>query len=532
MILKQKPFKFEWLLFFAVFFKKKLLRKYTAQLPTTFAEESQEQVVKSTQSDCKNELYSATLFKTMLLTISTTYFPADDLSYLLHKHPDKVQSVDISAGKAHIFYPEVSPQKCTVALLLDIDPVGLVRTAGPKGNDFALEQYVNDRPYVCSSLMSAAIAKAYSSALNGRCKDKPELVGVSMPFVIKLAVLPVKGGEAILRTLFEPLGYTFTAKQHPLDPAFEEWGDSRYFTLELSNTLTLQQLLSHLYVLIPVCDNDKHYWVAEDEVEKLLAKGKDWLETHPGRELIVNRYLKNQRSLTNRALSVLIANDEEEEAVEPIIDSAFQPAESKLKIHELRLIAARNELLNAGAKRVVDLGCGEGKLIKLLMSEKQFEFILGMDVSYRSLEIAKERLKLERLPAKQLTRVQLIQGSLTYRDKRLLNFEAATLVEVIEHLDKPRLAALERSVFEYAKPILVVVTTPNAEYNVRFADYQEGKMRHSDHRFEWTRSQFESWGNQIAAQYGYEVTFKPIGEVDPEVGALSQMAVFTLLQNK
>lgn len=465
----------------------------------------------------------------MLLTISTTHVPADDLSYLLHKHPNKIQSVDISAGKVHIFYREVSAQKCTAALLLDIDPVGLVRSAGPKGNDFALEQYVNDRPYVSSSFMSAAIAKAYSSALNGRCKDKPELVNVVMPFTVKLSVLPVKGGEDILRSLFEPLGYQVNATQHPLDTAFLEWGNSRYFTVELSNKLTLQQLLSHLYVLIPVCDNDKHYWVNQEEVEKLLAKGKDWLETHPAKEMIVRRYLKNQRALANRALGVLLSKDEDEEAVENeiIAETAADVEEPQLRIHELRLHAAKDELLLAGAKRVVDLGCGEGKLIKLLLAEKQFEFVLGMDVSYRSLEIAKERLKLERMPERQLQKVQLIQGSLTYSDKRLEGFDGAALVEVIEHLDEPRLAALERSIFEYAKPGIVIITTPNAEYNVRFADYQEGKMRHNDHRFEWTRMEFESWGTDLAVKYNYNVIFKPVGEVDPEVGALSQMAVFS-----
>lgn len=465
----------------------------------------------------------------MLLTISTTHVPADDLSYLLHKHPGKIQSVDISAGKANIFYPEVGAQKCTAALLLDIDPVGLVRSAGPKGNDFALEQYVNDRPYVSSSFMSAAIAKAYSSALNGRCKDKPELVDVAMPFTVKLSVLPVKGGEGVLRSLFEPLGYQINAIQHPLDPAFPEWGYSRYFTVELSNKLTLQQLLSHLYVLIPVCDNDKHYWINQEEVEKLLAKGKDWLETHPAKEMIVRRYLKNQRSLANQAFGVLLSKDEAEETVENeiTIESATGVEEPQLRIHELRLQAAKDELLLAGAKRVADLGCGEGKLIKLLLAEKQFEFVLGMDVSYRSLEIAKERLKLERMPERQLQRVQLIQGSLTYRDKRLEGFDGAALVEVIEHLDASRLAALERSVFEYAKPNTIVITTPNAEYNVRFADYQEGKMRHDDHRFEWTRKEFESWSTDLAVKYNYNVIFKPIGELDAEVGALSQMAVFS-----
>ncbi|MCG2613759.1 3' terminal RNA ribose 2'-O-methyltransferase Hen1 [Terrimonas sp. NA20] len=467
----------------------------------------------------------------MLLTITNTRIPADDLSYLLHKHPGKIQSVETSAGKAHIFYPEVSREKCTAALLLDIDPVGLVRKAGPKGNDFALEQYVNDRPYVCSSFMSAAIAKAYSSALNGRCKDKPALVDELLPLSAKLSVLPVRGGEKLLKSLFEPLGYTIIATQHPLDPAFPEWGDGRYYTVELSNIITLRQLLSHLYVLIPVCDNDKHYWIGKDEIDKLLEKGGEWLPGHPENELITRRYLKHQRSLANEALEILVKKEDpvDEDGSEAGEDRAAEEVSEvpKPRIHDQRLQTAKDELLMAGAKRVLDLGCGEGKLLKLLLAEKQFELVMGMDVSYRSLEIAKDKLKIDRLPERQRQRIQLIQGSLTYRDKRLEGFDGAALVEVIEHLDEPRLASLERAVFEYAQPGVVVVTTPNEEYNVKFENIQQGQMRHSDHRFEWTRKEFEAWAAGIAVRYNYDVIFKTIGEVDPEVGSLSQMAVFS-----
>ena len=460
----------------------------------------------------------------MLLTITSTHQPASDLSYLLHKHPDKVHEVEITAGLAHIFYPEVSENKCTICLLLDSDPVGLVRrNSGPRGNDFALEQYVNDRPYVASSFMSAAIAKAFSTAMNGRCKDKPELVSVPMPFEVQLAAIPVRGGETVLKQLFEPLGYQIDMQQHPVDPVFPEWGDSRYFTLRLINTLTVQQLLSHLYILIPVCDNDKHYWIGQQEIEKLLEKGKDWLPAHPAREFITMRYLKHQRSLANQAMEILLKDEvtgeeEEDEKVEP---------EQKIRVHDLRLQAVRDELLQTKAKSVVDLGCGEGKLLRLLMAEKQFEQILGMDVSYRSLEIAKEKLRLDRLSPLQGKRIELIQGSLTYRDKRIEGFDAAALVEVIEHLDEPRLAAMEKIVFKQAKPVHVIITTPNAEYNKRFDNYAAGQMRHSDHRFEWTRAEFKQWGDRIAEQYNYEVTYKPIGEEDAEVGALTQMAVFT-----
>jgi 3' terminal RNA ribose 2'-O-methyltransferase Hen1 len=464
----------------------------------------------------------------MLLTISTTYQPATDLSYLLHKHPARVQQVDLSAGVAHIFYPEVSESRCTAALLLDIDPIGLVRRAnGPAGNDFALEQYVNDRPYVASSFMSAALSKAFSSAMNGRCKDKPELVSVPMPFEVRIAVLPVRGGEALLRQLFEPLGYTIELERHPVDPAFPEWGESRYFTVRLRHVITLQQLLSHLYVLIPVCDNDKHYWVGQHEVEKLMEKGAAWLPSHPMRELITLRYLKHQKALAKGALEILM----KDEAVEEDQDDQEQPAIEpiKMRVHDLRLQGVCDEIISGGSKRVVDLGCGEGKLIKLLLAEKQLEFILGMDVSYRVLEIARDRLRLERLPEHQKKRIQLIQGSLTYRDRRIEGFDAAALVEVIEHLDEPRLAALQRVVFEFARPRMVVITTPNAEYNVKFPNYGEGSMRHGDHRFEWTRKQFQAWGDGIAESYGYKVIYKPVGEEDAEVGALTQMAVFSSL---
>jgi 3' terminal RNA ribose 2'-O-methyltransferase Hen1 len=460
----------------------------------------------------------------MLLTITTTHKPASDLSYLLHKHPSKIQEVEITASKAHIFYREVSDEKCTAALLLDIDPIGLVRkNSGPSGNDFALEQYVNDRPYVGSSFMSAAISKAFSTAMNGRCKDKPELVNVAFPFEVKIAVLPVRGGEIMLRHLFEPLGYTVFIQKHLLHDDFPDWGDSRYYTVTLQNKITLQQLLTHLYILIPVCDNDKHYWVGTHEVEKLLKKGKDWLQTHPARELITMRYLKNQRYLANDALEILL----KDEAVEQEIKEEIIP-EQKIRIHDVRLETVKQELLQSGAKTVADLGCGEGKLLKLLLAEKQFEQILGMDISYRSLEIAKDKLKLDRLPPKQYDRLKLIQGSLNYRDKRIEGFDGAALVEVIEHLDEPGLASFERVVFEFAKPAFVVITTPNAEYNIKFTNHEEGKMRHTDHRFEWTRKQFEDWGNNIATRFNYSVAYKPIGETDEQVGALTQMAVFTL----
>ncbi|RBL90592.1 3' terminal RNA ribose 2'-O-methyltransferase Hen1 [Chitinophaga flava] len=457
----------------------------------------------------------------MLLTITTTRYPATDLGYLLHKHPAKVQSFPFTAGDAHVFYPEATEEKCTAALLLDLDPVKLTRKSSPGSNDFALEPYVNDRPYVASSFMSAAISQAFSSAMNGRCKDKPELVEIAFPFEVSLSVLPVNGGEPLLRNLFEPLGYEVSVQSFPLDTQYPAWGQSRYFQVTLRNTLPLRLLLSQLYVLMPVCDNDKHYFVGEHEIEKLMEKGREWLETHPAKELITRRYLKHLGPLTRQALNIIM-KDEDVPGPEKL------PAE-KIRLHDLRLQTVRDLLLEHNVSSVADMGCGEGKLLKLLMEKNAFSRILGMDVSYHALEIAREKLKLDRLPELQKKRIGLIQGSLAYKDKRLSGFEAATLVEVIEHLDMPRLAVLEKAVFEYARPQLVIITTVNAEYNVKYEALSEGAFRHKDHRFEWTRAEFESWANKVATQFGYTVEFKPLGEYDEAVGAPSQLALFSIV---
>ncbi|MGW3012600.1 3' terminal RNA ribose 2'-O-methyltransferase Hen1 [Streptomyces sp. NPDC001219] len=475
----------------------------------------------------------------MFLTITTTGSaerPATDLGFLLHKHPDKAQRFSTSHGTAHVLYPEADAQRCTAALLLEIDPIALVRRSRGKGRggtpDSALGQYVNDRPYAASSLLAVALRSVFASAMKGQCTARPELVERAMPLRIEVPVLPARGGPELVEKLFRPLGWTVRAEPVPLDATFPEWGDSRYVRLVLEGERLLSEALRHLYVLLPVLDDAKHYWVAPDEVDKLLRAGEGWLEDHPEQRVIVGRYLARRWSLTRRAMERLelerlaesddVAAEELDNAVDEEADTEEKPVPLAVRRREAILAALRS----AGAARVLDLGCGQGQLIGALLKEGRFTEIVGVDVSMRALHEARRRLRLDRMPERQADRVRLVQGSLAYTDSRLKGYDAAVLSEVVEHVDPARLPALEYAVFGSARPRTVVVTTPNVEYNVCWESLPAGQARHADHRFEWTREEFRQWACAVAARHGYEVDFGPVGPDDPEVGPPTQLAHF------
>lgn len=464
----------------------------------------------------------------MLLTLTTTYRPATDLGFVLRKNPARAQSFTLTFGKAHVFYPEATEERCTVALLVEVDPVGLVRTRrGPSGEGGLLDQYVNDRPYAASSFLSVALAEVFGTALTGQCLEKPELGDLAFPLRLEVPALPCRGGEEFLRKLFEPLGYRVEATRLALDAASPEWGESAYHRVVLEATVPVHQLLSHVYVLMPVLDNDKHYWVGDDEVAKLLRRGEGWLSAHPEREAIARRYLKHQRGLVSDVLSQLMGDGEPDPDDTAEVQAAEEAnVERALSLNEQRLGTVLAALKGSGATSVLDLGCGEGRLLRQLHKDRQFKRIVGMDVSHRVLEMAAERLHYERFSETQKERLKILQGSLMYRDARLEGFDAAAVVEVIEHLDPPRLAAFERAVFEFARPGTLVVTTPNREYNVMWESLPAGRFRHRDHRFEWTREEFQGWASSNADRFGYRVRFLPVGPEDPRVGSPTQMGIF------
>ena len=450
------------------------------------------------------------------------------MGYLLLKNPARTQSFDLAFGKAHVFYPQISDESSAASLLLDIDPIGLVRGRSQSAREGALDQYVNDRPYVSSSFLSVAMSRVFGTAMGGRSKERQELADTPLEWTAVIAVAPCRAGEGLIRALFEPLGYSVRTERHALDVRFPEWGESFYYTITISGTKRLQELLTHVYVLLPVLDAEKHYWVGDDEVEKLLRKGEGWLAAHPQRDAITARYLRYDRRLTRDALARLAEEDAPDpEATEQVHTNEELEIEAPIRLWEQRIEAVLSALRSLDAKTVLDLGCGEGKLLKRLLQDKAFERLAGMDVSWRSLERARRRLYTDQMPDIQRKRIELMHGSLMYRDRRLEGFDAATVIEVIEHLDPPRLAAFERVLFECAQPRAAIITTPNAECNVKFETLPAGRFRHKDHRFEWSRREFSSWAHDIGERFGYSIRFLPIGPEDPMVGAPTQMGVFT-----
>ena len=468
---------------------------------------------------------------TLLVTISYTGSNATDLGYLLHKHPARLQTIETSVGRAHVFYPEADSGRCTAAMLLEVDSIALAKNRHLRGGAGAasLDDYVNDRPYASSSMTAVALGQLFRTAMTGRCDARPELAASAMELTIKLTAVPVKGGADMAAQLFAPLGWRVVAETIPLDPQFPDWGDSHYFNIELAGRLRLQDALRQIYALLPVMDDSKHYWVGDDEVGKLLRAGEGWLAGHPARGVIMKRYLAHQRGMVDAATELLAREEEASSGcaaatVAPAATIAVGPV--PVPLHRLRGEAVLAALLDVHAQRVVDLGCGEGALLQRLASEPRFTEIIGADVSAKALARAADRLHMDELGDRQRERLRLIHTSATYLDARMAGMDAVVLMEVIEHLEPARLPTLLGNVFGHARPGAVIVTTPNADYNPLYPQLPTGAMRHPDHRFEWTRAQLKDWAQAVCQDHGYAVEFRAVGQNHPDLGSPTQLALF------
>ena len=459
-------------------------------------------------------------------------FVPSDLGYLLHKNPARVFSRAVSSGVATVFYSENSAVNCTAVLYVDVDPIALVR-GKHKQTTGLLDQYVNTRPFVANSILSVAINKCFSQTMAGKSKSRQTLADQKLPFEVTLGPVACQGDKDFVLSLFEPLGFTCTVTSLGDDAV------TKLYSIQLSASVRLSDLLNQLYVLIPVLDNSKHWWVDQDEVDNLFKKGACWLAQHPMREKITRRALKNRRELADVLLDRLSELDGEQcsdwtqianatGGVKPARIEVSASNDAPVRLHEQRLDRVTQLLQEHSVSRVLDLGCGEGKLVSRLQKKLQFTNIVGVDPSLRSLRRARELFYLEDGGQALNERLQFQLGSLTYADRRLRGFDAATLIEVIEHIDTNRLGSLERSLFGDARPRVIIVTTPNADYNAKFQNLSAGEFRHEDHRFEWSRNEFAAWCQKISKKYAYQVTIEALGPVDEQHGSPSQLASFTI----
>ena len=458
----------------------------------------------------------------MLLTITYTAKNSSYIGYLLHKNPSRAQSFELNFGKAYVFYPEVSDERTTVALLLDIDPIDLAKGKAGSGAG-GLFDYVSDRPYVSSSFMSTAIGRVFGTAMKGRCDERPLLATSTLDLTACIRNLACRGDLGFINEVFEPLGYEVSYESRKLDERFPEWGESPYIDLTIKGNVRLCDLLNHIYVLIPVFDRQKHYFAHTDEIEKLLRHGEGWLADHPERNRIVYRYFNKKRSFANTVIRAYELDEEDSENEE--LDENEE--ERRIPLNEMRLNAVKDAIISSGANSVIDIGCGEGRLISRLLAEPQLSRVSGADASVASLQRANENLNTDRMPEAKRKKLQLFQGSLTYRDDRFSGYDCISLVEVIEHLDLCRLSAFERVVFEFASPKTVIITTPNKEYNANYEWLDSTSLRHFDHRFEWSRAEFREWCMSVCKRFGYTVKYSEIGEITEKYGAPTQMGVFT-----
>lgn len=457
------------------------------------------------------------------LSIATTRPNASDLGFLLYKHPDRVFRSDDTRNrlvKAVGFYPEVSSDRCEFVLLVAVDPVERVRGLAWNGG---IAQYVEPLPFLASSHLAQALSLCLRSAMNGIASSKdPEtdaklkaLAAEKWPLEIK--VTPVRSSPAMIRRMFEPLGWKVDVESTALEVDGSKYPDALH-TIVLCGDQTVSDALTQLYVLLPALDPARHYFYGDNEVDKFVAKSQNWLDGHPARDLIVGRYLSKSKELQTAAKSLL-----DGEPNTTVIEEKSGDAEESA--HDQRHRRIVDLVATIGATRIADLGCGEGRLLARLTALPGKLEIVGVEPALADLD--KARKLLSRNPGRLMDpRVTLKHGSILYADKSLKGFDVAILSEVIEHIDEERLDHAERCVFGAMNPAMVIVTTPNSDFNVAFP-LLEGRLRHNDHRFEWGRKDAEAWCQRVAAQYGYTFEIDGVGGFDNTIQQhLSHLIIF------
>ena len=455
----------------------------------------------------------------VLLLLTTTRRPATDLGRLLALESGEVHEFAVPGGIATLHLPEVSAHRCTAAVFLEWHHRG-----SDLGDDQAGAGGRAPVPaHVTSDMLADAVSLVFRNALAGASGHRyPHLLRAALPLEIVIPQFPCQAGVHLAERLFGPLGWRVLVDPVLLDARHPEWGDTGHSALTLRGTISLADAVTHLSVLLPVLVNgNKGRLAPEGRIGRLLRPYCDWLTRHPERQLIMGSYQKR------RGASLVRTTDASPKAVE--MAHAVRPTVVREGLAVERLEAVLAALARTSAERVIDLGCGTGVLLARIAQDSRYTEVVGVDDAAQALELARRRLQLELLPERQRSRIKLLQLSILRRDNRLIGFDAAILMEVIEHFDPFRLPALVINIFGHARPGTVIVTTPNLEHTLRYPGPTRSGLRHDDHRFEWSRQEFAAWVADASQRYGYVGRIQGVGTCDPQVGHPTQLAVFTRL---
>jgi 3' terminal RNA ribose 2'-O-methyltransferase Hen1 len=446
----------------------------------------------------------------MQLSIKVTGQGAGVVSHLISKNPHNLYERNEKGHTVRLVYTTSSEEETEFLLYVVPDPIELVRNSPDLYN---ITQYINDREFAVSSLFCSFIRTALGTALNGKPKEEyRSWVDHELQLELRFGPLASSLSDKQIQQLFEPLGYKIGIDYGDFT-VFKEKSTARYLTIK--GTKTLQTSLRHVFVLIPVLDDYKHYFIDEREVEKLERYGEGWLEFHPLADLIIKRSLRFRDVIAKSNFKV---SDEK--------DLNFRnKAPSKPRLNDMRYEAIVKQVQSLTNKStVIDMGAGEGKLSVQLGFIPGIQEILAVEPSQREHIRAKERFE----KAKQIEgflEPSLLWGSLFYTDDRLRNKDVMILCEVIEHINEDRLPGIMELIFRENRPRTFLITTPNQEYN---AIYDLGEnMRHNDHRFEWSREEFQNRCQNWIANVPYSVVFAGIGEEQEPYGFPTQMAIFS-----
>ncbi|HWO95040.1 MAG TPA: 3' terminal RNA ribose 2'-O-methyltransferase Hen1 [Bacillus sp. (in: firmicutes)] len=450
----------------------------------------------------------------MQLSMKVVGEGAENLSRLLAKNPNNLYDREEKGNRTRLVFTSSNEREAEAVIFVTPDPVELVRNSP---GIFDITQYINDREFAVSSLFCSYIRTALGTALNGKPKEE-FIEWVDHPFNMEVGFGPVAShlSDQTIRELFEPLGYLIEIERGEADYSFnlKQKSSARY--LKLKGQITVQQALRHLFILIPVLDNYKHYFIDEKEIEKIQRYGEGWLDEHPLRSYIIEQSLRFKELINKVPISSSIVTENK------VNDDVSAPPKIRLNEQRYQAIIDKVESLPLNQK-VVDFGSGEGKLSVRLGMVPNVQEILAVEPSESSQLRALERF--EKAAGKdQFVCPTPIWGSLFYYDERLRGKDIIILCEVIEHIDEFRLPNIMKTIFGEYRPNALIVTTPNHEYNAVY-DMDEN-MRHADHRFEWTRGEFKDWCETWIAKFPYSMQLQGIGQEHEEYGFPTQMCTF------